>query len=150
MDIDLLILDFDGVLTDSRVYINEEGQELVACHRGDGWGVKLLKDAGIEVMILSTEKNPVVTARAEKLGIECQQNCENKARAVANIIQEKNLSPENVMYVGNDTNDAAAMILVGTPVAPADAHPSILKIAKIVTQAKGGHGVVRELADLIL
>jgi len=150
MDIDLLILDFDGVLTDSRVYVDEEGRETVACHRGDGWGIKLLKEAGVEVMILSTEKNPVVRARAKKLAIDCKQDCEDKAQAVTDIIQEKNLSPDRIMYVGNDTNDAGAMVMVGIPVAPADAHPSILEIAKIVTRAKGGQGVVRELADLIL
>ena len=149
-DIDLVIMDFDGVLTDNRVYVMEDGRETVACHRGDGWGIGIIREAGIEVMILSTERNPVVSARANKLGIECQQNCQDKAVATAKLIQEKGLDPARVMYVGNDTNDAEAMALVGHPVAPADAHPSILKIAKTVTQAPGGYGVVRELADLLV
>ncbi len=149
-DIDLVILDFDGVLTDNRVYVMEDGREAVACHRGDGWGIGILGQAGIEVMILSTESNPVVSARATKLGIECLQGCDDKASAMSGIINRKKVNPSRVMYVGNDTNDAGAMALVGHPAAPADAHPSILKIAKTVTQASGGYGVVRELADLLV
>ncbi len=149
-DIDLVILDFDGVLTDNRVYVMEDGREVVACHRGDGWGIGILKQAGIEVMILSTERNLVVSARAEKLGVECQQNCLDKATATVALLEKKGINPERVMYVGNDTNDADAMALVGHPAAPADAHPSVLKIAKTVTRASGGFGVVRELADLLV
>ena len=149
-DIDLVILDFDGVLTDNRVYVMEDGREAVACHRGDGWGIGILGQAGIEVMILSTESNPVVSARATKLGIECLQGCDDKASAMSGIINRKKVNPSRVMYVGNDTNDASAMALVGHPAAPADAHPSILKIAKTVTKAKGGYGVVREIADLLV
>ena len=145
-----MILDFDGVLTDNRVYVMEDGREVVACHRGDGWGIGILKQAGIEVMILSTERNLVVSARAEKLGVECQQNCLNKATAIVELLEKKGINPERVMYVGNDTNDADAMILVGHPAAPADAHPSVLKIAKTITRANGGFGVVRELADLLV
>ena len=88
-DIDLVILDFDGVLTDNRVYVMEDGREAVACHRGDGWGIGILQQAGIEVIILSTESNPVVSARAEKLGIECHQNCSDKTAATATLIEEK-------------------------------------------------------------
>lgn len=150
INIDLLILDFDGVLTDNRVYVTQNGEEAVACHRGDGWGIHLLQEAGIEVVILSTERNPVVSVRAKKLGIECKQNCSDKAAATQEMIELRALSGDTVMYVGNDTNDVSAMALVGHPVAPADAHPDILKIAKIVTQAKGGYGVVRELADTLL
>jgi YrbI family 3-deoxy-D-manno-octulosonate 8-phosphate phosphatase len=149
-DIDLVILDFDGVLTDNRVYVMEDGREAVACHRGDGWGIGILGQAGIEVMILSTESNPVVSARATKLGIECLQGCDDKASAMSGIINRKKVNPSRVMYVGNDTNDASAMALVGHPAAPADAHPSILRIAKTVTKAKGGYGVVREIADLLV
>ena len=98
----------------------------------------------------STETNPVVSARAKKLGIECKQGCSDKVEATREIIEARHLDPERVMYVGNDTNDAGAMALVGHPAAPADAHSEILKIARIVTQAKGGHGVARELADLLL
>lgn len=150
LNINLLILDFDGVLTDNRVYISQNGEETVACHRGDGWGIKLLKEANIEVIVLSTESNPVVSVRTDKLGIKCWQNCNDKGAAVKNLIEEKSINSDNVMYVGNDTNDAEAMALVGFPAAPADAHPDILQLAKIITKAKGGHGVVREVADILL
>jgi len=149
-DIDLVILDFDGVLTDNRVYVMEDGREAVACHRGDGWGIDMLKQAGVEVMILSTERNPVVSARAEKLGIECRQNCLDKTVATAELLEEKGVDPAQVMYVGNDTNDAGAMALVGHPASPTDARSSILMIAKTVTRASGGYGVARELADLLV
>ena len=150
INIDLLILDFDGVLTDNRVYVAEDGQETVACHRGDGWGIGLLKDAGLEIIILSTETNPVVSARAKKLGVGCIQGCLDKAEATRKIIAKKELDSSKVMYVGNDTNDLEAMALVGHAVAPADSHPEIIEVAHTVTRARGGHGVIRELADLLL
>ena len=103
VNIDLLILDFDGVLTDNRVYVAQDGQETVACHRGDGWGIGLLKDAGLEIIILSTETNPVVSARAKKVGVECIQGCSDKAEATREIITRKGLDSTKVMYVGNDT-----------------------------------------------
>ncbi|MDP6095113.1 MAG: HAD hydrolase family protein [Gammaproteobacteria bacterium] len=149
-DIDLIILDFDGVLTDNRVYLLEDGRETVACHRGDGWGIKLIQQAGIEVLILSTEQNPVVSARAKKLDINCIQGCQDKGEATREIINSRGLTPSRVMYVGNDTNDIEAMCYVGHPVAPSDAHPEIREIATNVTQAAGGYGVVREIADWIV
>ena len=149
-DIDLIILDFDGVLTDSRVYVLEDGRETVACHRGDGWGIKLIQQAGIEVLILSTERNPVVSARAKKLAVDCIQNCPDKGKATREIIKSRGLTPERVMYVGNDTNDEGAMRFVGHPVAPADAHPKILELTTNITHASGGYGVVREIADWIV
>ena len=150
INIDLLILDFDGVLTDNRVYVTQDGKEAVACHRGDGWGIRLLKNAGLEIIILSTETNPVVSTRARKLGVQCIQGCPDKAEATREIIARKELDSEKVMYVGNDTNDLGAMMLVGHPVAPADSHPDIVEIAKTVTKSRGGYGVVRELAELML
>ena len=149
-DIDLIILDFDGVLTDNRVYVLEDGRETVACHRGDGWGIKLIQRAGIEVLILSTERNPVVSARAKKLEVDCIQNCPDKVKATREIIKSRGLTPARVMYVGNDTNDEGAMRFVGYPVAPCDAHPKIREIATNITDASGGYGVVREIADWIV
>ena len=148
--ISLLILDFDGVLTDNKVYVFEDGREAVVCHRGDGLGIKILQSKGIEVIILSTETNSVVSARAKKMELECIQSCGDKATAVQSIMDMRALIREQVMYVGNDTNDLEAMKLVGHPIAPADAHPGILAIASLVTKAQGGEGVVRELADLLV
>ena len=149
-EINLLILDFDGVLTDNKVYVFEDGREAVVCHRGDGWGIRMLQSAGIEVIILSTETNAVVSARAEKLNVACIQGCEDKASAVQSIIDARSISEDKIMYVGNDTNDIDAMKLVGHCVAPADAHPQIRAIATMVTDSSGGQGVVRELADLLV
>ena len=149
-EINLLILDFDGVLTNNKVYVFEDGREAVVCHRGDGWGIRMLQSAGIEVIILSTETNAVVSARAEKLNVACIQDCEDKASAVQSIIDARSISGDKIMYVGNDTNDIDAMKLVGHRVAPADAHPQIQAIATIVTDSFGGQGVVRELADLLV
>ena len=149
-EINLLILDFDGVLTDNKVYVFEDGREAVVCHRGDGWGIRMLQSAGIEVIILSTEPNAVVSARAEKLNVTCIQDCQDKASAVQSIIDARSISVDQIMYVGNDTNDIDAMQLVGHRVAPADAHPQIRVIATIVTDSFGGQGVVRELADLLV
>jgi len=149
-EINLLILDFDGVLTDNKVYVFEDGREAVVCHRGDGWGIRMLQSAGIEVIILSTETNAVVSARAEKLNVPCIQDCQDKASAVQSIIDARSISVDQIMYVGNDTNDIDAMQLVGHRVAPADAHPQIRANATMVTDSSGGQGVVRELADLLV
>ena len=149
-EINLLILDFDGVLTDNKVYVFEDGREAVVCHRGDGWGIRMLQSAGIEVIILSTETNAVVSARAEKLNVTCIQDCQDKASAVQSIIDARSISVDQIMYVGNDTNDIDAIKLVGHRVAPADVHPQIHAIATIVTDSFGGQGVVRELADLLV
>ena len=150
LSVDLVILDFDGVLTDNRVYVFQDGREAVVCHRGDGWGIELLRAAQIELLILSTETNPVVSERAKKLNIDCLQGCQDKSKAVEQLIADRGFDPNRIVYVGNDTNDIQAMELVGHRVAPADAHVSVRSIATLVTVARGGEGVVRELADVIL
>jgi len=146
----LLILDFDGVLTDNRVLVSQHGTEAVWCNRGDGWGIARLKEQGIEVLVLSTEPNPVVRARCQKLNIDCIHGCNDKLAALKRLIVERSLEPLEVAYVGNDVNDLAAMSYVGTPIAVADAVPEIINIACITTSNKGGYGAVREVAELIL
>jgi len=146
-DIALLVLDFDGVLTDNRVYVFQDGREAVVCNRADGLGCELLRTAGVELMVISTEENPVVAARARKIKVPVSQGVRDKAAAVAALIAERRIDASQVMYVGNDVNDIDAMRLVGWPVAPADAHESVRAIARVVTKAKGGEGVVREIAD---
>ena len=146
----LLILDFDGVLTDNRVLVSQDGTESVWCNRGDGWGIARLKEQGIEVLVLSTEPNPVVHARCQKLNIDCIHGCNDKLAALKLLLAERSLEPLDVAYVGNDVNDLAAMSYVGTPIAVADALPEIINIACITTSNKGGYGAVREVADLIL
>lgn len=147
--LDLVVYDFDGVMTDNRVLVFQDGREAVFCHRGDGLGVGLIRRMGLAQIILSTETNPVVATRAAKLGLEVVQDCRDKAQALGLLLAERGLDPLRVLYLGNDVNDLAAMRLVGWPVAPADAHPAVLDLARVVTRARGGYGVVRELADLL-
>ena len=146
----LLILDFDGVLTDNRVLVSQDGTESVWCNRGDGWGIARLKEKGIEILVLSTELNQVVRARCQKLGIDCIHGCDDKLAALKQILAERSLDRENVAYIGNDVNDLACMSYVGIPIAVADAVPEIKNVARIITKNRGGYGAVREFADLIL
>ncbi len=148
--VSLVVLDFDGVLTDDRVYVNQHGEETVAAHRGDGMGISQLKKAGIEVVILSKEKNPVVKARADKLGIPAYQGIDEKGKELQSLMADKGVSSEQVVYLGNDINDLPCFPLVGLAAAVADAHPKVIERAQLVLSKNGGYGAVRELADLLL
>jgi len=148
--IDLLLLDFDGVLTDNRVNVDQNGVESVTCHRGDGWGIARLREAGIQVAVVSTETNPVVAARCRKLQIPCHQGINNKRELVSKIIAEAHLLPGEVAFVGNDVNDLGAMESVGVAIAVSDATPAALAAANWITKRRGGDGAVREVADAIL
>ncbi len=145
--VELLVLDFDGVMTDNRVLVDQDGGESVSCNRGDGLGIAMLKRADLPVMVLSTERNPVVSARCQKLGIECVQGQEDKLSALVGIAAQRNIAPSQIAYVGNDVNDLACMRWVGFPIAVADAVSEILSAARWVTTHVGGAGAVREVAD---
>lgn len=147
-----LVLDFDGVFTDNRVIVNEDGREAVLADRSDGMGIARLRDHGLPILVLSTETNPVVLARAKKLGIECLQGMIDKAAALRKWLsaQEQPIDPAGVIYVGNDINDLQCLEMVGMPVAVADAHPAVLQRASLILQHSGGKGAVREICDLIL
>lgn len=149
-NIRLLALDFDGVMTDNRVLVDQDGREAVWCHRGDGYGIGMLKKAGMEVVVVSMEPNPVVAARCQKLDIPCIHDCADKLTALKNMARMKNLKPEEVAFVGNDLNDLEALRWVGYPIAVADAVPEVLASVRHVTKRKGGYGAVREVADWIL
>ena len=144
----LIAFDFDGVFTDNMVYVFEDGSEAVRCFRGDGIGLRKLQRAGIETMIISTETNPVVSARSRKLGIRCVQGCKDKRGALETIIQEMGLSLAQVAFVGNDVNDLPCLTCVGLPIVVQDAHPDVIPHAQYQTRARGGHGAVREICDL--
>ncbi|NLG36089.1 MAG: HAD hydrolase family protein [Lentisphaerae bacterium] len=146
----LLVLDFDGVLTDNRVYVNDRGEEWVCCSRGDSLGLAMLKKAGREVVVLSTETHGVVAKRCEKLGVACVSGCGDKGPALEAMMAERGLGPEEVAYVGNDVNDRACMERAGVAIAPADAHGEILRMADLTTPQKGGRGAVRQVADWML
>ncbi len=143
-------MDFDGVFTDNKVVVFQDGGEAVICDRGDGWGIGQLKKSGLPLLILSTEPNPVVKARADKLGLPCLQNILDKWAALDAWLQERDIDPAQVVYIGNDANDLPCMTRVGCAVAPADAHPSARAVAQIVLDHRGGDGAIRELCDLIL
>lgn len=149
-DLDLIVYDFDGVMTDNRVHVFQDGSECVAANRADGLGVGLIRKVGIPQLILSTETNPVVKARASKLNLEVVDSCDDKEQFLTSYCQKNGYDLDRVLYVGNDINDLKIMKLVGHPVAPADAHSDVKKIAKFITKAVGGAGVVRELADVLL
>jgi len=145
-----LVMDFDGVFTDNRVFVHEDGSEAVTCSRSDGWGIAQLRKTGLPMLILSTETNPVVQARADKLKIPCIHGVADKSQALQTWLAEKKIKPANVVYLGNDQNDHACMALVGCAVAVADAYSVTLARADIVLSKPGGSGAVRELCELIL
>jgi N-acylneuraminate cytidylyltransferase len=146
----LLALDFDGVLTDNKVLVDQDGREAVWCSRADGWGIARLVEAGVEVAIISTETNPVVAARARKLRVRCIQGCLDKRFALEQLAAELNLGAEQVAYVGNDENDRECLEWSGAAIAVADAAPDIRAICALCTVAEGGQGAVREIAGWIL
>lgn len=148
--VDLIVFDFDGVFTDNRVWVDESGKEMVACHRGDGLGISMMHKKGIKMIVLSSEENPVVAARCKKLKIDCYQGISDKALYLQKLVNEWSVSQDYVIYVGNDLNDSKCMKMVGCSIAVADAYPEILHAADIILQSKGGYGAVRELCDLIL
>jgi N-acylneuraminate cytidylyltransferase len=145
-----VVFDFDGVMTDNRVWVDEEGRERVAVNRSDGMGIALLRRRGIGALVLSTEKNPVVAARCQKLGIPFLQGIDDKAAALERWLEEKGIDRSGVIFVGNDVNDLACFPLAGFAAAPADAHESVRGAADLVLKAAGGHGAVREICDLLM
>jgi N-acylneuraminate cytidylyltransferase len=149
-DVRLLVLDFDGVMTDNRVLVAQDGAEAVLCNRSDGWGLGLLKQTGVEALVLSTEKNPVVAARCRKLDLACVQGCDDKLAALQKLAKQRSLTPAQVAYVGNDANDADCLRWVGLPIAVADARPEAREAARWITTLPGGAGAVREVCDQIL
>jgi 3-deoxy-D-manno-octulosonate 8-phosphate phosphatase (KDO 8-P phosphatase) len=136
-------------MTDNKVYVDQNGNEMVQVNRADGLGVSEIKKLGIEQIIISTEQNPVVSTRAHKLSIPCLQGIENKKMALFDYCRENDIDLKNVAYVGNDINDKNVMENTGLTFCPADAHESIKNISDHVLKTKGGHGVIRELFDLI-
>lgn len=147
--LDLIVYDFDGVMTDNRVLTFQDGKEAVFTNRSDGLAVKMIKAMGIKQMIISMETNPVVKARAEKIGIYCLQGIGDKLEVLKKYLSENNIDKDKVAFIGNEINDIGAMSYVGLPVAPADAYWEVKNVAKIVLKTKGGYGVVREFFDLI-
>jgi YrbI family 3-deoxy-D-manno-octulosonate 8-phosphate phosphatase len=145
-----IIFDFDGVFTDNRVIVNENGQESIICNRSDGLGISEIKKYGISLLVLSKEKNPVVQKRCEKLGIPCVQGIDDKKTFLSSWLKENAINLNDVIYLGNDVNDIECLTYVGCGVVVADAHETAKKAAKIVLTRNGGHGAVRELCDHVM
>jgi N-acylneuraminate cytidylyltransferase len=145
----LLVFDFDGVMTDNRVWVNEKGEEFVACNRSDGLGLDLLRRLGLDMLVLSTERNGVVGARCRKLGLPFEQGLADKAARLRTLLRDRGIDASDVVYVGNDVNDLDCMLLVGCAVAVADAHRDARRVADVVLTRAGGHGAVRELCDRV-
>ncbi len=150
--IELIICDFDGVLTDNRVWVDQDGNETVAAYRSDSIRIRELRERGMDVMIISSEPNPVVAARAKKMGVEAIHNIglQDKGRVMREVLGQKNIKAENVVYIGNDLNDLPCFEVAGWSVAVADAFPEVIRAADYVLQTEGGHGALREICDMIL
>jgi len=148
-EVDLVVFDFDGVMTDNHAYVDETGRETVRVTRADGLGIDRMRALGVPMLILSTERNPVVAARAEKLKIDVEHGIADKAARLDEILKERGCDPARVIYLGNDVNDLGCFGLVGFPVAVADSHPRVLAAAHHVLSHAGGAGAVRELCDAL-
>jgi YrbI family 3-deoxy-D-manno-octulosonate 8-phosphate phosphatase len=150
--IKLLVLDFDGVISNNLVWTDQDGREMVTASRSDSIRIKALREVGVETIILSSETNSVVTARAKKMGIEAIQGLglHAKGPALMRLLDERGIDPAQVVHVGNDVNDLPVFEIVGWSVAVADAYPEVLRAADFILSKPGGGGAVRELCDLIL
>lgn len=146
----LVVFDFDGVFTDNAVYVGADGMELVRCWRGDGFGLAALRREGIALWVLSTEVNPVVGRRCEKLAVPCVQGCEDKLPALRRILRETGIALEETAYVGNDVNDLECLEAVGLSVVVSDAHNSVRDRADLILTRSGGHGAVREFCEMVV
>jgi len=151
--IKLLVLDFDGVLTDGYVYVNQQGEEIVRCSRKDSLGTNMLQKAGIGVVVISKETNPVVAIRCEKMGVDFFHGIdtgEQKLGVLKRYLKTKRLSLEETVYIGDDVNDIKCLEVVGVSITVADGHPDCKAIADYITERNGGEHAVREICDLIL
>lgn len=145
----LVVFDFDGVFTDNRVYVDEDGREMISCWRSDGVGLNRLGEIGVKALVISSEVNPVVKRRCRKIGIDCAIGVKDKLEVLKDILRELNLSPQEVCYVGNDLPDLECLKYVEYPVVIKGSSKEVLKCAKYVTKKKGGEGAVREVCDMI-
>jgi YrbI family 3-deoxy-D-manno-octulosonate 8-phosphate phosphatase len=145
-----VVFDFDGVMTDNRVTVDQDGRESVTASRSDGMGVELLREAGVPMIVISKERNPVTGARCAKMRLDVLQGVDDKLATLQTWMREQAIDASSVIYVGNDVNDLACMEAVGCAVAVADAHHAVVTSADVVLSRPGGHGAVRELADAVL
>ena len=147
----LLILDVDGVLTDGKLFFDDQGKEYKSFHARDGHGIKLLRQTGVEVAVISGRKSQSVELRMKSLGIEhVYQGREDKIGAFEEIVRKMGITNDQVAHVGDDLLDLPIMIRVGLAIAVNDANFAVKERADWCTRTQGGHGAVREVCDLIM
>ena len=143
--ISLFFYDFDGVFTDNRILVSEDGKESVCCNRADGLAIRKINEMGILQTIISTETNKIVSVRAAKLGLPVIQGVNDKKESLLEYCEKLSINARETLYIGNDINDLEAMLTVGFPVCPEDAYPEIKEIARLIIPVSGGNGVIRKL-----
>jgi YrbI family 3-deoxy-D-manno-octulosonate 8-phosphate phosphatase len=143
------VFDFDGVFSDNRVWTNDRGEESVACFRGDTMGLRRLDEVGVEYLILTSETNDAVAARARKMRVDIIKGVEDKLPVLRSEVERRGVSLAETSYLGNDVNDAECLAVVGLPVVPADAWAEVVPLARIVLERDGGRGCVREFCDAV-
>ncbi|EWH09132.1 3-deoxy-D-manno-octulosonate 8-phosphate phosphatase [Catenovulum agarivorans DS-2] len=147
----LFICDIDGVFSDGRIYLGNQGEELKAFHTRDGFGIKAIINAGIQVAVITGRKSNIVEKRMQSLGIQhIYQGQEDKLQAYAKLKNTLNITDEQVAYIGDDVPDLTVMQKAGLAIAVADAHPIIQQISHYQTRVRGGFGAVRECCDILL
>jgi N-acylneuraminate cytidylyltransferase len=147
--IEAVVFDFDGVFTDNRVLVFQDETEAVVCDRGDGKGIERLRETDLDLLVLSSEENPVLKARTQKLNLETIHDVADKRAVLDDWLAERDVAWDRTVFVGNDVNDAACLRAAGCGVVVADAHPDVQSDADIILRSDGGHGAVRELSDLV-
>lgn len=145
--IEAFVFDFDGVMTNNLVYVDDSGTESVCCNRADGLAFDVLNKLNKKSFILSSETNPVVRKRADKLKVPAIQGIKNKTIAIKKLANDNNFDLEKIFYVGNDLNDYNAMKACGFSACPANSHHKIKRISTFTLKVKGGDGVIRNLLE---
>lgn len=145
----MMAFDFDGVFTDNRVIVSQDGSEAVLCNRSDGIGLQAVRSRGVATLVISAEVNPVVGQRCRKLNLTCFQGCDDKVKVLKEQATELGATLDEVSFMGNDVNDIECLKAVGLPVCVSDAHADVMEYALYTTTLPGGAGAVRELCDLI-
>ena len=149
-DISLIVYDFDGVMTDNTVILSEDGKESVTVNRSDGMAVAIFREMGIRQLILTREKNDIVSARARKLDLPVLKGIEQKASILRRYCRENKIALKRTVFIGNELNDVDAMRIVGFALCPQDAYAEAKVAAKFILPVNGGKGVVRELLNHIV
>ena len=146
----VIVFDFDGIFTDGKVTVSQDGTESVVCSRKDSLGINFLKEKGIRSVVISKEKNPVVMKRCEKMAIDCFHGIDDKLPLLKRFLKQNNIPKEEVCFVGDDLNDLECLKYAGMAITVADGAPECKAVADYVTSRNGGDHAVREIADLFL